>query len=224
MTLLIPSRFNGPDNSGNGGYVAGLLAATLDPGPVTVSLRRPPPLDTPMDVATADGRSVAQDADGAIVEARLAARGEELPRVLAVDLPAARAAAERFPGHVAHPFPRCFVCGSARDRGDGLRLFSGPLGDGRSACVWHVEPDIAGQPEFVWAALDCPGAWTAHDKMPMVLGSITGLVSTLPEPDEDCVVLGEFLGTERRKVWTATTAYGSDGRELGRAHATWITI
>ena len=35
---------------------------------------------------------------------------------------------------------------------------------------------------------------------------------------------GLLIGYEGRKTWTATTAYGADGRELGRASATWIAI
>ena len=47
--LTIPPRFNGPAGVGNGGYVCGRIAAYID-GPATVTLRRPPPLDTPMQV------------------------------------------------------------------------------------------------------------------------------------------------------------------------------
>jgi hypothetical protein len=36
--------------------------------------------------------------------------------------------------------------------------------------------------------------------------------------------MGQLLGSEGRKTWTASTVYGTDGRELGRAHATWISI
>jgi hypothetical protein len=36
--------------------------------------------------------------------------------------------------------------------------------------------------------------------------------------------MGQLLGWEGRKTWTASTVYGTDGRELGRAHATWISI
>jgi hypothetical protein len=50
--LTIPSRFNGPAGVGNGGYVCGRIAAYVD-GPATVTLRRPPPLDTPMEVERA---------------------------------------------------------------------------------------------------------------------------------------------------------------------------
>src|ERR1700729_3099485 len=53
--LTIPSRFRGPPDSGNGGYVCGRIAASLD-GQVTVTLRQPPPLATPMAVER-DGES-----------------------------------------------------------------------------------------------------------------------------------------------------------------------
>ncbi len=55
--LTIPPRFNGPAGVGNGGYVCGRIAAYVD-GPATVTLRRPPPLDTPMKVERGDGGSV----------------------------------------------------------------------------------------------------------------------------------------------------------------------
>ena len=55
--LTIPSRFCGPPGSGNGGYVCGRIAAYLD-GPVTVTLRQPPPLATPLAVERADESSV----------------------------------------------------------------------------------------------------------------------------------------------------------------------
>src|SRR5450755_4067922 len=61
-SLVIPSRFCGPPGSGNGGYVCGRIAAYVD-GPVTVTLRRPPPLATPMAVergASFDGHGCGQ--------------------------------------------------------------------------------------------------------------------------------------------------------------------
>ena len=45
-SLLIPSALNGPADSANGGIAAGRLAALVaTDGPVTVTLRLPPPLD-----------------------------------------------------------------------------------------------------------------------------------------------------------------------------------
>src|SRR5690348_5360283 len=56
-SLVIPARFCGPPGSGNGGYVCGRIAGYLG-GPVTVTLRRPPPLGTAM--------AVDRDGDGSV--------------------------------------------------------------------------------------------------------------------------------------------------------------
>ncbi|MCQ4118781.1 hypothetical protein [Rhodococcus tibetensis] len=230
MVLFVPYRFRGPAASGNGGYVAGLLASTLDHDgapttPVTVTLRRPPPLEVPLEVVRGDGQSTAQDLDGTMIAEAQPGSGDAPRQVPAVSLDVALAASETYPGRHHHPFPQCFVCGPDRAAGDGMRLFPGRIDDGSTACVWHVDPDLAGQTAFVWAALDCPGGWAAPiEDRPMVLGRITAQVSALPEAGEDCVITGRLVGSEGRKVWTATTAYGADERELGRAFATWITL
>jgi len=48
--LVISPRFCGPPNSGHGGYVSGAIAGYAD-GPVTVTLRRPPPSDVTVQLA-----------------------------------------------------------------------------------------------------------------------------------------------------------------------------
>lgn len=224
MTLTVHHRFRGPEVSGNGGYTSGLAAAALGPGPVTVTLRTPPPLDVPLHVVETDDRLVVLDGEITVAEATNST-GAELRSVPPVEPGDAREASAGYAGLRQHPFPECFVCGTARAPGDGMRLFPGRLGDGRTACMWTVDADLADQAEFVWAALDCPGGWSAPiEGRPMVLGRMTGEVSATPRAGEACVVMGLLLGSEGRKVWTATTAYGDDGRELGRAHATWITL
>ncbi len=64
-----------------------------------------------------------------------------------------------------HPLPTCFVCGPARAKGDGLRIFAGPLGrhsqNAVLAASWIPDPNLAAEdglvaPEFLWSALDCP--------------------------------------------------------------------
>lgn len=238
QTVVIDPRFRGPDESGNGGYVAGLLAghvgATVGGPAATVTLRMPPPLGTPLGLTRgAAGHVRLTKGDALVAEADPAA--PDLDPTEAVDpVPFARAAAVEadYPGLQEHPFPHCFVCGPQRDPGDGLRLFPGRLDDGtrRTACTWTPDPSLAdetgGVPaRMVWAALDCPGGWSAEiEGRPMVLGRMTARVVALPEVGERCVVMGRLLGSEGRKVWTASTAYGADGRELGRAHATWITL
>ena len=58
----------------------------------------------------------------------------------------------------------------------------------------------------------------------MVLGRMTAAVDALPQAGDPCVVMGRWLGAERRKTFTASTLYDADGRVLGRAQATWITL
>ena len=48
-TMTIPHRFRGPPNSGNGGYVCGMLARQIA-GAAEVTLRAPPPLETKLDL------------------------------------------------------------------------------------------------------------------------------------------------------------------------------
>ena len=51
--MIIDDRFNGPPNSGNGGYVAGLLAKEMG-GTVQVTLLKPPPLNENMELISTE--------------------------------------------------------------------------------------------------------------------------------------------------------------------------
>jgi hypothetical protein len=223
MTFTVERRFRGPTTSGNGGYVSGLVAAAVGAGPVTVTLRTPPPLERPLELVPAPD-AVVLAADGVTVaEAR--AESAELGAVEPVGPGEAAATAEHFAGLHLHPFPQCFVCGTDRDPRDALCLRPGRLEDGRTACVWTVDADLAGRPELVWAALDCPGGWAAPiEGRPMVLGRMTARVDRAPLAGERVVVMGKLLGQDGRKFFTATTAYGPDGDVLGLARATWILL
>jgi hypothetical protein len=233
VTVVIAGRFNGPDGTGNGGYTAGLLAAQAGAKPggtaAMVTLRVPPPLGTPL-ATVSDDAGLVQVWHGETLVAEAARTSLEVDAVPPVSYETALAAQDRYPGLRSHPFPRCFVCGPERRPGDGLRLFAGPVGNGRNACAWTPDASLADADgvvaaEFVWASLDCPGAWTVDIAgRPLVLGRVTAQVHALPRVGEHCVVVGQLLGAEGRKTWTATTTYGADGLELGRAHATWIAI
>ncbi len=215
--------------SGNGGYVSGLVAAYVGDDVVTVTLRRPPPLDVALDVRN-DDDAVRLVQEGETVAEAVPGDGGALSAVPQVSVAEAADASKTYAGLHKHPFPECFVCGPSRDPGDGMSLFPGRLGDGRTACVWVPAADLADEAgrvaaQFVWAALDCPGGWSAPiEGRPMVLGRMTTGIDVLPMVGERCVVMGRLLGSEGRKTWTATTAYGADGRVLGRAHATWIVV
>ncbi|RKN39957.1 hypothetical protein [Micromonospora endolithica] len=215
--MIIGSRHNGPPGSGNGGWSAGVFAAAAGgTGPVEVTLRRPPPLDTPLTLT--DGE--VHDPDGALV-AQVRPVPEFRSVVPPVDPATARAAAKAYPGLVDHPFPGCFVCGPLRD--DGLRIFPGPLPDGRTAAPFVVPAPVTGP--TVWAALDCPGGWAViAPGRPYVLGRMAAMVAALPAAGDECVVTGVQVGGEGRRAEVHTSLYAPDGTLLAWARATWISV
>jgi hypothetical protein len=249
--LIIGARFNGPADSGNGGYTAGLVASCL---PVAadqtaqVTLRVPPPLDTPLRVAPAGGGLEVYAGARLIAEA-VPVRLDGDPPGFPVSYPEAAAATPGYPGFVDHPFPTCYVCGPERATGDGLRIFPGPLPDGRTAAPWLVPQGCSAT--TVWAALDCPGGWAimsndpaagdprarqltprAPTGRPYVLGRMAARVHAVPPPGARCVVLGEVVATEGRKAQVRTALYQDHPgslhpvglRLLAQAHSTWIAI
>jgi hypothetical protein len=240
--LVVPRRFRGPSASGNGGWSAGALAHVLDPAhgsAVTVTLRQPPPLETPMDVS-ADGAGVVATRDGAVVlQAQSAAT--EPGRVDPVPADEARAAEAAYPGLVGHPFPECFACGTGREPGDGLRIFPGRVSDQgdlvRAAATWTPDESLhedwheyAGAERraslpVTWGALDCVGAWAADmaERM-MVLGRMTARIASLPVVGEEHVVVGLARGTDGRKRHTSATIYDSRGDLVGVAEHIWIQV
>ncbi|MEP6853662.1 MAG: hypothetical protein ABJA87_13555 [bacterium] len=210
---------------------------------VQVTLRRPPPLDVALVLSASDGEMTAGDVEGAVAVARRVEATAAGVALDPVDPGTATAAGLRFGGLTDHPFPTCFVCGTRRVEHDGLEVFPGPFtgADGspvESACAAvyvatrdHTEArvgtGVSGDigAEIVWALLDCPGGWaTGFPGRPAVLGRLTARVPSVPTVGERCVVVGRFDGRERRKSFTRTTAYGADGRELGRASAVWIDL
>ncbi|MPZ95663.1 MAG: hypothetical protein GEU96_12320 [Propionibacteriales bacterium] len=239
--ITIAPRFAGPPRSANGGYTAGLLAATIHAGGdaprtstrdtttgVSVSLRQPPPLGIELDVD--GGPTTARLMHGAVLVAEASVVDVDITPVDAVSMAEAAEAERSYAGLRSHPFPTCFTCGPDREPGDGLRLFSGPVGDGRTACLWtpHAslerDPGVVGE-EYVWAALDCPGAWTVDlEGRPLVLGRMTAQLDAPATIGERHVVMGRLLGEDGRKTFTATTLYDSDGRIVARAEHLWIAI
>jgi hypothetical protein len=224
--LTIPEKFHGPVRSGNGGWTAGALAERLvspTPGPaVTVALRLPPPLDTPLEVSATDG-GIAAALDGrTVAEARLA--DADLTPVEPVSMEAAADAQTRYRGHRSHPFPSCFACGPERAEGEGLRIFVGPVTDhpGIVAATWT--PYDVSVP-ITWAALDCSGGWSSDvDDRPMVLGTITVRIDHLPVTGEHYVLVGEERAREGRKTFTASSLYDYDGGLRATAEHVWITV
>jgi hypothetical protein len=216
MSIVVASRFRGPDSSGNGGYTAGVIAKELGGDEVEVTLRLPPPLD---EVLRLDDEGRVWDDHALVAEARAGAVGLAPPDPVAWG----DAAAAEVPD-LDSPFPHCFVCGPARARGDGLRIFAGPVaGQEVFAATWTVGADTVG-PEFVWATLDCPGAYATGvtGRGTIVLGRLTARVERVPEARERCVVVAWHLDSEGRKHGAGTALFTDAGELLGIAKALWI--
>ncbi|MGE0066526.1 MAG: hypothetical protein AB7T48_04145 [Solirubrobacterales bacterium] len=163
-TMSVAARFNGPRESGNGGYTSGLLAAEVE-GTAAVSLRSPVPLDTPLALVHEDGRVRAFDGETLVAEAEpVAPLALEVPAPVSVEEARQASATYRHPRE--SPFATCFVCGPARE--DSFGVFAGAVaGRDLVATPWTPPPWSAGEdgavrPEFVWAALDCPTFFAAY--------------------------------------------------------------
>jgi hypothetical protein len=243
-SVVVPSRFNGPPASGQGGYSAGALAANLD-GPAAVSLRLPVPLDVELEVRIERGQAGrrgdaervggtdhvaarAYDAAGATVAEAIAApplaRWDGPP----VSIDAARAASGRFVPPAEGAFDHCFVCGRARH--DGFGVFPGPVeGTDLFAAPWTPPDWAAGAdgtvlPEFVWAALDCPGYFAVHgtDLRPAFLARQQSELLAPIRAGVEYVAIGRPLERDRRKSFAATAIVDPDGAVL--AHSEQLLI
>ena len=225
--IIVASRFCGPPQSANGGYLCGRLAALSD-GTVTVRLRAPPPLDVPMQPdIDADGRIVLHSAGQLVADAETAVLELAVPAPVTYER--ALLASRSYAGFKSHPFGTCFVCGVQRTRGDGLRIFAGPsAADGQVAAPWVPDaslclPDGKVAPEFMWAALDCPGFFAASDDgRSMLLAEFTAQVDRRVHRDEPCVVIGWRLRSEGRKHEVGTALFDGNGELCARARGLWI--
>ncbi len=230
MELTIAPRFNGPPDSGHGGYVCGLVAGLLD-GSARVRLHRPPPLGRGLAVRRGgDGVSLL---DGGAVVATGVPTAVDVVLPAAVGFDEAELASREYPGFREHVFPGCFACGPARAAGDGLRIFPGPVpGRDLVAAPWIPDASLADgrddvRPVFLWAALDCPSGWASivvTRAMPMLLGELAARLIGPVRVGEPCVVMGWALGGEGRKRLAAVAILGEDGTPRAVARATWITI
>ncbi|MGH8129408.1 MAG: hypothetical protein ACRES3_00960, partial [Steroidobacteraceae bacterium] len=141
----------------------------------------------------------------------------------------ALAAVGGFQGFREHAYPGCFVCGQERERSDGMRIFASPI-EGRDLCAaaWLPSRSLADTdgkvlPEFMWAALDCPGFFASGAAARgALLGLYAARIDRCVHVDAPCVVIGWPLGHDGRKHYTGTAIFDGFGELCGRATATWI--
>jgi len=213
--MIIPARFNGPPGSANGGYAAGLFSEALGGG-VEITILRPPPLETQLDIVGDELRH----GDVAVAKARRVLVPPDAPEP--VSLAEAEEASQRYAGFEHHAYPTCFTCGPKRD--DGLGIFAGPVAgrDGLVAAPWTPRGNV--RPEIVWAALDCPSGWAVDDfqREGVLLGRMAAAIGGIPKPGEPHVVAGWRIGEEGRKRYAGSALWSADGELLARARSTWL--
>lgn len=228
--IVIERHFHGPPNTGNGGYVSGLLAKELE-GTIEVTLHKPPPLETKLLLSRESGQCQLKHEDKLIASAKKGELILDIPECISLE--EAKSASKNYEKLKAlHSFPNCFVCGYQRQKKEGLRIFSGVSKDPNLfAAPWAPYPALANSEgilaeEFIWAALDCPGAFAAmgdHFK-PMVLGRITGQVFQDIKVDDQYIIMSWEVSNEGRKHFTGTAIFNSYKKLCAAALSIWFEI
>jgi hypothetical protein len=228
-SIVLERRFNGPTDSANGGYACGRVAAFVD-GPAEVTLRRPVPLETPLDAERHADGSVTLHHDGVLIAEAEPALPLDLEPPHRPTVAEARQAARhcfRAPELLAC----CYVCSPRRI--DGLGVTFGPLPSDpemtgglllADATVPHADGHVL--PEIAWAALDCPSyappLW--DQERPSLLARMSAEVIEPIALGQPVVAVGWSLGSNGRKYESATALLAADGRMLARSRALWIQL
>jgi hypothetical protein len=226
LSISVPRRFNGPLDSGNGGYCSGLVAGFVD-GPAEVSLRSPVPLDTPLEVSLGeDGSARVADGETLVAEA-LPAAAVDLDVPAAVTLDAARDAMRGYRGLATGPFCRCFVCGLARD--DSEKVFAGRVGSRDVVATTWIpsadDGDGCAPAELVWAVLDCPTYFATYVDEDLALSFLARFAVRIDGPvvtGEEHVVMAWPVGADGRKRRAGAAVLSADGELLALAEALLI--
>jgi hypothetical protein len=226
--IVLERRFNGPRDSANGGYACGRVAAFVD-GPAEVTLRRPVPLDVPLDAERdADGHVTLRHDGVLIAEAQPALPLDLEPPYRPTIDEAREATRSCFEG--PELLACCYVCSPRRI--DGLGVTFGPLAARpdmtaglllADASVPHEHGHV--RPEIAWAALDCPSYMPPlWGERPSLLARMTAELLEPIAVGRPVVAVGWSLGREGRKYESATALLSAHGRLLGRSRALWIQM
>lgn len=229
LAVTVKARFCGPPNVASGGYIAGLLGRHVE-GPARVSLGGPIPVDHAFGIERLpDGRVVLSDGGTVLAHAESATLQLEPPTP--PSFAEAQWASERYLGFTEHSAPHCFVCGPAREWGDGLAIFPGPLPGRRLvAAPWAPDPTLfdksgAVRAEFVWAALDCPSGFAlleAFGRRSVVLSQLTASLIRPLEVGARWIVLGWPFAAEGRSLMGASAIFSESGQLHALASAVLV--
>ena len=196
-----------------------------------MALRKPVPLDAPLDVTRENGSLRVLEGEELVAEARSVPEIDaEVPAPVSVE--EARQARSRYRGKSEGPFSECFVCGLARD--DALGVFAGPV-EGRDLVAspwtppeWAADESGRVRPEVVWGVLDCPtffAAYGAQDELPIaVLARFSARVDGPILAGAEHVVIGWPIGIDGRKGHAGSAVLSADGETLAVARALMIEL
>ncbi len=223
-------RFRGPPTSGNGGYVAGLVAEWIE-GPAEVTLLAPIPLEVPLHRRRDEAEVTLSDSQTCYARARPI----DDPIDFAVPGPPTEdeleAAAMSFPGPGGHPIPGCFVCGTERGAGDGLCIYPGesPHRD-VAVAEWVPDEELAGEDghvaeRYLWAVLDCPSYFGLCEPRPLaLLARMSARIDRPVAPGERLTITGWEISREGRKHHAATAIHDEAGGLVALSQALWIEV
>jgi len=205
------------------------LAAGFLDGPVTVRLRRPPPLARPLTVQREAADVRVMDGDELVLHARPSSgRGQ-----VTVDDGLLQRTLDRGTMVVpeGHPAPECFVCGP---RDDGLRVCPAALeGTELWASVWIPDRSVSSDghqvdPHVVWGALDCPAGFAVvrSGRAPLThFPALTEFTVTLDHPvrvGQPVAVWGWSSGQD--DVDGATAIIDADGVVCATGYARHVLL
>lgn len=229
--IIISNKYCGYKHIGNGGYVCGIVANYIK-GAAKITLVTSPPVDHPMHIEYINKNVLLKDGDTII------AKGE------AVDFeignipkpPTFAEAVEASKKSIAASgslSPDCFVCGSNRSEDDGYRLFPGFVANNNCvAAPWFPNKSLADasgfiKPEFIWAALDCPGAYAIFDehiKGTVLLGQLTADVKNNLELENEYIATGWEIGRDGRKYFAGSAIFSKTGELCSVAKSVWFAL
>lgn len=228
MTITISKKFCGPPDSGNGGYVCGMLDRHTD-FLSEVTLRKPIPLDRKMELAQEGNTLALMDGEEMIAYVKPGDFYMQVPEPPTFE--EAQEASKNYAGfNGRHAFPGCFVCGP--DHKQGLHIFAGRHNNTQLyASSWVPDRLLADEhdqirTEFVWAALDCPGYFSIvkDQPTPFLLGRMTAKLLHPIIAYEKCIVIGWDLGRKGKKHYCGTAVFNEVEELCAVARGVWFKI
>ena len=237
QNVIIDHRFRGPLDSGNGGYVCGAIATSgmydilkiNRETPVQVTLKLPPPLDTPLQISATEGIASLNHQQDVIGVAEVSGFEHDVPSPPSDSL--IQESVNHYSPSVDKKMHECFVCGPKRKPKDGLRILPAPFDDTKQAvALWQTDETLDdGQgnvlDEITWAALDCPG-YFAHRNIDsrVLLARMTAAIYSQPKIGKTYIALGWAMAQEGRKYFSGTALFNQQNDLIARSEQLWIEL